>query len=184
MTATVPARAMSDVRSESLDAQQPTSRSEKNSDRTSSNRPTRHGPALDPKSGARIVSLPLEEAASDPERVYVPGYGWVDWSEPLLDAQARYLSLIHRPAPQRIRYRMRWLVVPVREAERQRCRFCGQEWQCAESAWATARLTPAARTRTRGRRAAGKHRASWVERVLPRTADCGTGSPSSALETG
>lgn len=174
MTATVPARAMSEVRSETLDAHEASPTSDECTDAS-------HQPiALESRAAARIVSLPLEAAASDPERVYVPGYGWVDWSDPLLDAQARYLSLIHRPAPQRVRYRMRWLVVPVRHAELQRCRFCGQEWQCAEAAWATTRLTPAARSRSRGRRAAGKHRASWVERVLPR----GTGSAPSALETG
>lgn len=96
---------------------------------------------------------------TDRARVYVPGYGWVMWSEPLLDAQARYLSLIHRPTPRQVRYRFRWWVLPIRESDMRRCRFCGDEWPCAEAAWAIKRLSPARTTRSGGRRGVGgRHR--------------------------
>ncbi|GAB3420981.1 hypothetical protein GCM10027569_49740 [Flindersiella endophytica] len=109
------------------------------------------------------------DPAGDSARVFVPGYGWVAWSDPLLDAQARYLSLIHRPAPQQVRYRLRWRVVPQRVAETERCRFCGQEWQCAEAAWAASRLAHSARQRGGGgRRIAGKHRARLIDRLTHR----------------
>lgn len=130
-----------------------------------------------PSDEALKVNNILEEVSNvrepdptgDPARVFVPGYGWVAWSDPLLDAQARYLSLIHRPAAQQVRYRLRWRVVPQRVAETERCRFCGQEWQCAEAAWAASRLAHSARQRSGGgRRIAGKHRARLIDRLTQR----------------
>jgi hypothetical protein len=135
-----------------------------------------------PSDEALVVNNVLEEVsksresdpAGDSSRVFVPGYGWVAWSDPLLDAQARYLSLIHRPAPQQVRYRMRWRVVPQKVAEAERCRFCGQEWQCAEAAWAASRLAHSARQRGGGgRRIAGKHRARLIDRLTQRRSGAG-----------
>jgi hypothetical protein len=135
-----------------------------------------------PSDEALVVDNVLEEVsksresdpAEDSSRVLVPGYGWVAWSDPLLDAQARYLSLIHRPAPQQVRYRLRWRVVPQRVAETERCRFCGQEWQCAEAAWAASRLAHSARQRGGGgRRIAGKHRARLIDRFTQRRSGVG-----------
>jgi hypothetical protein len=120
-------------------------------------------------SGGSTPQAPRSDPAGDPARVLVPGYGWVAWSDPLLDAQARYLSLIHRPATQQVRYRLRWRVVPQRVAETDRCRFCGQEWQCAEAAWAASRLAQGERQRGGGgRRIAGKHRARLLDRLMNR----------------
>ncbi|HEY6738923.1 MAG TPA: hypothetical protein VI076_08740 [Actinopolymorphaceae bacterium] len=85
--------------------------------------------------------------------VHVPGYGWVDWPTELLDAQARYLTFVHRPARAGLGRRMRrGFRATAIEAV---CVFCGREWLCPEAAWAQKWLRPGSR---RGGRRGGRHR--------------------------
>ncbi len=95
--------------------------------------------------------------------VFVPGYGWVEWSRELLDAQARYLLLLHRPDQNWSRFR---LVRPRRSSEGARCLYCGREWTCPEAIWASAWLSPLSRGWNRALKARpGRHRASGYAKV-------------------
>jgi hypothetical protein len=97
------------------------------------------------------------------EPVFVPGYGWVQWSRPLLDAQARYLLLLHRPEQQWGKFR---LVSGRRLAEGSRCLYCGREWICPEAVWANAWLSPLSRVWSRQQKSrGGRHRAPGAARV-------------------
>ncbi|MBE1607800.1 hypothetical protein HEB94_004648 [Actinopolymorpha pittospori] len=94
--------------------------------------------------------------------VFVPGYGWVDWSKELLDAQARYLLLLHQPDQSWTKLRL----VGSRRVDPPRCLYCGQEWTCAEFAWASAWLSPLGRLWGRHMRdRGGRHRAPGPARV-------------------
>ncbi|REF37508.1 hypothetical protein [Thermasporomyces composti] len=96
--------------------------------------------------------------------VFVPGYGWVRWSKALLDAQARYLLLLHQPDQRWTRLRF---VGGRRASDKTRCLYCGQEWTCPEAAWAAAWVSPLARVRGRpARRRGGRHRAPGSPRVV------------------
>lgn len=95
--------------------------------------------------------------------VFVPGYGWVQWSRPLLDAQARYLLLLHCPDQTWGKFRR---VGGRRTVEGARCLYCGRDWTCPEAVWATAWLSPL--TRAWGRPAkdrGGRHRAPGHPKV-------------------
>ena len=104
----------------------------------------------------------VSQAAQEP--VFVPGYGWVQWSRPLLDAQARYLLLLHRPEQHWGKFR---LVGSRRLAEGSRCLYCGREWICPEAVWANAWLSPLSRVwgqrQPKGR--GGRHRAPGHPRM-------------------
>jgi hypothetical protein len=95
--------------------------------------------------------------------VFVPGYGWVQWSRALLDAQARYLLLLHRPDQSWSKFRR---VGVRRQVDGARCLYCGREWTCPEAVWANAWLSPMSRVWGRPARSrGGRHRAPGYARV-------------------
>lgn len=107
-----------------------------------------------------LVTVP---AATQEAPVFVPGYGWVQWSRALLDAQARYLLLLHRPDQTWSRFR---LAGTRRLVEGTRCLYCGREWTCPEAVWANAWLSPLSRVWGRQVKArGGRHRAAGHPRV-------------------
>ena len=93
--------------------------------------------------------------------IFVPGYGWVEWSKELLDAQARYLLLLHQPDQAWTKLRL----VGTRRVDGPRCLYCAQEWTCAEAAWASSWLSPLGRLWRSPRERGGRHRAPGPARV-------------------
>lgn len=123
------------------------------------------------------AASPTVPSAEREAPVFVPGYGWVQWSRALLDAQARYLLLLHRPDAgwsNSGRFGFRRLRRRRQRLEGARCLYCGREWTCPEAVWAQAWLAPlsgvweraAGRTSGRGGRVrGGRHRAPGHSRI-------------------